>query len=177
MGPASQHGVSVMRKVRPFAALVLGISLCALGSSPASANRVDPGHRMTWGKGGVSLEQYWIDSAECGHIAAATDLTGTPPARALVIASRMIDNQNGYEDVARALQFASPEVQWDRAARIMESALEACLIERGYVKFELTDGQYRTLKMYEVGTFERRAYLHSLASDPDVLATQAISES
>lgn len=165
-----------MRQPRAIAAFVLGISL-AVGFSPASANRVEPGPRMSWGKSGVSLEQYWIDSAECAHLAADTDLTGTDPARALVIASRMIDNQNGVGDVQGALRIAAPEIQWQRAATILQAALDACLVDRGYVKFRLTDEQYRALKRLEAGTLERRMYLHSLASDPAVLASQSLSES
>lgn len=166
-----------MRKARAIAALVLGCSMPGLAGSATAAERVTPGHQKSWGKVGVSLEQYWIDSAECAHLAAATDLEGTDPARALVIASRMIDNQNGFGDIQGALRIAAPEIQWQRAASIMQANLDACLIERGYVKFELTDGQYRTLKMYEIGTVERRQYLHSLASDPEILAAQAIAES
>jgi adhesin HecA-like repeat protein len=166
-----------MRKPRVIAALVLGSAALALASSPALADRIGPGHKKSWGKSGVSLEQYWIDSAECAHTADATDLEGTDPARALVIASRMIDNQNGVGDVQGALRIAAPEIQWQRAATIMKAHLEACLVDRGYVKFQLTDGQYRMLERHEAGTLERRIYLHSLASDPDVLATQSLNES
>jgi hypothetical protein len=76
-----------------------------------------------------------------------------------------------------AAQIARPEIQWQRAATILQDALEACLIERGYVKFELTGSQNRKLRKLEVGSLERRRYLHSLASDPDVLAAQAIERS
>ncbi len=163
-----------MRAPGAFAAFVIGVSLLW---APASAERIDPGHKKSWGKGGVSLEQYWADSRECAQRAAATDLEGTDPARALVIASRMIDTQNGFNDIQGALRIAAPEIQWQRAASIMQDNLDACLVERGYVKFRLTDEQYRTLKMYEAGTPDRRQYLHSLASNPDVLAAQAIAES
>ena len=56
----------------------------------------------------------------------------------------------------------------------MEGVLERCLMERGYVKFELTDAQYRQLRKLEVGSLERRQYLHSLASDQTILETQAV---
>ena len=157
-----------MRRSRAISSLVFGISLVALANSPALANRIDAGHKKSWGKAGISLEQYWIDSAECAHFAAETDLEGTDPARALVIASRMIDNQNGFGDIQGALRIAAPEIQWQRAASIMQGNLDACLTERGYVKFQLTDGQYKRLRKLEAGSLERREYLHSLASDPDV---------
>jgi len=163
-----------MRKVRVFTALVLGISLLAPSSSQAASRRINAGHQKSWGMAGVSLEQYWTDSAECAHMAAETDLTGTAPADALVVASRRLDNAFNYDDVAMALRLAAPEYQWKRAAEIMEGVLERCLMERGYVKFELTDAQYRQLRKLEVGSLERRQYLHSLASDQTILETQAV---
>ena len=165
-----------MRRIRAIAVLVLGISLLAPGS-PALADRIDAGHKKSWGKVGVTLEEYWIDSAQCAHIAADTDLEGTPPADALVLASRRIDNWSGYGDIAAALRMASPEIQWNRAATLMRRELEGCLTERGYMKFELTDRQYRKLRKLDAGSLERRTYLHSLASDPDILTAQALAES
>jgi hypothetical protein len=147
--------------------------------SPATAGRVGAGHQKSWGKEGVSLEQYWADSTECAQAAADIDLEGTPPAKALVFWTRLGNGNmppNNYADISMSVRI-NPEVQWNRAAAIMRNALEGCLAERGYVKFELTDEQYATLKDLERGSDERRAYLHSLASDPDVLAIQAPSDS
>jgi hypothetical protein len=155
---------------------LLGASLI-LGGSPASAGRVGPGYEISWGKAGVSLEDYWIDSSECAHQAAAIDLTGTNPARALVIASRMMDNQNDFGDIQWAVRLAAPEIQWNRAATILRDGLEQCLTERGYVKFKLTKGQARHLKKLEAGSLERRQYLHGLASDSAVLKAQALADS
>jgi hypothetical protein len=163
-----------MRNARIITALVVGISFLAASSSEAASRRINAGHQKSWGMAGVSLEQYWTDSAECAHMAAETDLTGTAPADALVVASRRIDNAFNYDDVAMALRLAAPEHQWKRAAEIMEAVLEGCLTERGYVKFELTDGQYRQLRMFDVGTLERRQYLHSLASDAAILEAQGV---
>ena len=165
-----------MRKVRVITALVLATSLLAPISSQAASRRINPGHHKSWGMAGVSLEQYWTDSAECAHLAAETDLSGTAPADALVVASRRIDNAYNYEDVAMALRLAAPEHQWKRAAEIMEGVLEGCLMERGYVKFELTDEQYRHVRKFAAGTLERRQYLHSLASDPAILEAQAVRQ-
>jgi hypothetical protein len=52
-------------------------------------------------------------------------------------------------------------VQWNRAATILRNELEDCLMERGYVKFELTDEQYGMLKGLEPGSDARREYLHA----------------
>ena len=93
---------------------------------------------------------------------------------ALVVAARRIDKWSDFESIQRALLLAAPEVQWERAARIMQGELEKCLTERGYVKFHLTKAQAHRLKKLEAASLERRAYLHSLASDPKVLEAQAM---
>ncbi len=48
-------------------------------------------------------------------------------------------------------------------------------LDRKWVR--LTGEQYEMLEDLEQGSDERRAYLHGLASDPDVLAAQAVIES
>ena len=167
-----------MSRRRAVAVLVIATSLLSLGS-PATAGRVSAGQQKSWGKDGVSLEQYWTDSAECAHVAADIDLEGTKPARALVFWTRLGNGNmapNNYADIYMSARI-NPEVQWNRAAAIMREELESCLAGRGYVKFELTDEQDRRLDQLEVGSLERRSYLHSLASDPDVLAAQALMES
>ena len=128
---------------------------------------------------GVSLAQYRADSTECALAAADTDLEGTNPAKALQFWTRLGNGNmppNNYADIFMSVRI-NPEVQWNRAATIMRHALEDCLAMRGYVKFELTDEQYDMLEEFEHGSDARRAYLHSLASDPNVLATQGITES
>jgi hypothetical protein len=165
-----------MRRILAFTALSLGIAVLTLGNSADAANRVTAGHRTSWGKPGVSLEDYWTDSAQCGHEAADTDLANTDPGKALVYASRITDNAVSAQGMAIAARLVNPEVQWNRAATIIQKELEKCLMERGYVKFRLTDGQAKKLGKFETGSIERRRYLHSLASNPDVLAKQALSD-
>jgi len=168
-----------MPKARAIASLVLVVSLLAFGSSAAMADRINAGHNRSWGKEGVSLEQYWEDSTACAQAAADVDLEGTDPAKALAFWTRLGNGNmppNNYADIFMSVRI-NPEVQWNRAATIMRNELERCLADRGYVKFELTDEQDRRLDQLEVGSLERRAYLHSLASSPDILAAQAVSDS
>jgi len=166
-----------MRKTVAVAAIAFGISTLSLSTS-ASARTISAGHHKSWGKQGVSLEQYWADSAECAQAAADIDLEGTKPARALAFWTRLLDGNMGPNHLAHIpMPRFKPEVQWNQAATIMRNALEGCLAGRGYVKFELTDEQDLQLDRLEPGSPERRSYLHSLASDPDVLATQALTDS
>lgn len=166
-----------MSSPRPMPSLLCAIVALFLGQAAIAGQRIEPGAKISWGKAGVSLEDYWVDASQCGHQAAATDLTNSDPAKALVYASRIIDNASSPEDVIAAQQLVAPSVQWDRAATILQHAVEKCLTGRGYVKFRLTDGQFRHLRKLAVGSLERREYLHSLASDPKVVATQALHSS
>jgi hypothetical protein len=58
--------------------------------------------------------------------------------------------------------------------RVRELAVEQCLQDRGYQKFQLTAAQGAHLETLLEGSSERRLYLHSLASDPAVLAAQGL---
>ena len=71
------------------------------------------------------------------------------------------------------MQMIGPERQFAKAGDILESALERCLREHGYRKFKLTSEQRHRLSKLRVGSDARHAYLHSLASDPEVLTRQA----
>ena len=167
-----------MSRSRAIAVIFLATSLISL-SGPATAGRVSAGHQKSWGLAGVSLQQYTSDSRECAQTAADTDLDGTNPAKALQFWTRLGNGNmppNNYADIAMSMRI-NPEVQWNRAATILRGQLEGCLMDRGYVKFELTDEQSMHLQMLEPGSDVRRAYLHSLASDPDVLAAQVATDS
>jgi len=167
-----------MPRARSIATVAVVTMLVAL-AGPATAGRVSAGHQMSWGKEGVSLEQYRTDSVECAQMAADTDLEGTNPAKAMQFWTRLGNGNmppNNYADIWMSARI-NPEVQWNRAATILRVALEDCLTMRGYVKFELTDEQDMMLEALAPGSDERRAYLHSLASDPHVLATQAVTDS
>ena len=167
-----------MRRTRAIVALFLASSLLTLGA-PAMGGRVTAGHQKSWGKEGVSLEQYRTDSVECAQMAADTNLEGTNPAKAMQFWTRLGNGNmppNNYADIWMSARI-NPEVQWNRAATILRNELESCLMMRGYVKFELTDEQDMMLEALAPGSDERREYLYGLASDPDVLAAQAVSES
>jgi hypothetical protein len=171
------------------------LAAAALAASPASARLVSAGLGISWGKPGVTLAQYRADAIRCGMNAAATDLAGTDPAKALVIGSRLIGNDPNASPgavvdptaapaasadvVASAgstpsvVQMIAPDRQIAKAGDIIERALERCLTDHGYRKFRLTSEQRHKLSKLPLGSDARHAYLHSLASNPDVLSRQA----
>ena len=173
------------------------VAILALAASPAAASPA-----TSWGKAGVSFEAYRSDAISCLREAAATDLRGTAPARALILASRQIETGqsndytpmiNGaggtsptagrpsfdpssetYLRVAHAQNAAQVDRHIGEAREILEARLEQCLAGRGYQRFRLTREQRRRLDRLPERAPERQAYLHSLASDPQILAAQAL---
>ncbi|MDB5693407.1 MAG: hypothetical protein JWO81_2470 [Alphaproteobacteria bacterium] len=154
--------------------LIVAIGLSALAAIPAQARYVSAGYDKSWGKVGVSLAAYRGDAVACGRQAASLDLAGSDPARALVLASRLIDNAPDVETASDAMRIASPERNFLKAGDLLQAALERCLTQRGYRRFKLTSGQRHRLSELPIGSDARHAYLHSLASNPDVLTRQAV---
>jgi hypothetical protein len=149
---------------------------------------------MSWGKPGVSYEDYRSDATICLRLAAGTDLTGTEPANALVLASRRMETiatsdftpmvGGGFDPVINAVNAmqmarmqARPDLRIRQARDILQARLDHCLEEHGYRRFQLTDDQRRQLNHFATRPPERQVYLHSLASDPQVLAAQAVATS
>jgi hypothetical protein len=172
------------------------VTSMALAGGPAAARIASPGVGISWGKPGVSLVQYRTDAIQCGLNASGTDLTGTDPAKALIVGSRMIANDPNASpgavvdpragpsaapdamqnagSTASVEQMIGPDRQIAKAGDILETELERCLRQLGYRKFKLTSEQRHKLSKLPVGSDARHAYLHSLASDPDVLTRQAV---
>ena len=156
--------------------------------------------QTSWGKAGVSFDDYRSDATFCLRVAAGTDLTGTEPANALVLASRRMATgqtndytpavggangtgpstvNSGFDpaiEAANRMQqeriAARPELRIRQARGILQLRLDHCLAGRGYHRFRLTDDQRRQLRHMPLRAPERQVYLHRLASDPQVLAAQ-----
>jgi hypothetical protein len=77
-----------------------------------------------------------------------------------------------YEQIRRSIR---PERRMRELKQGLETVVEDCLKERGYVEFRLTDEQREMLSHLDRGSDERREFLHSLASNPEVLEAQALT--
>jgi hypothetical protein len=173
----------IMRITTALIALALGA--CA---TPASMT--------SWGKPGVSMADYRLDSAQCiiegsgggptkGSAASAdqksTDSNqtsdtsgsrggtngpaGVAPGGAIVYSG----SANPEDANQAAIQQRSQELSAKRAQKMV---MEQCLASRGYRQFSLTPEQAAHLAKLPEGSAERRTYLHSLGSDPAVIAAQ-----
>jgi hypothetical protein len=177
--------------------LIVLAAAATLASAAIAANAP----QTSWGKAGVSFADYRSDATFCLRQAAGTDLTGTEPANALVLASRRMatgqtndyspavggasstgpaTTNSGFDPMIEAANrmqqeriAARPELRIRQAHDIMQRRLEHCLAGRGYHRFRLTDEQRRRLRHFPERAAERQTYLYSLASDPQVLAAQS----
>ncbi len=178
--------------MRRFVAICL-IAVFAASPAPAPAQKREI--QTSWGKAGVSFDQYRTNSIECGSQGYYLDISKTEDARAFVRGSRELDQVvtdvaepgNPYASVwtnlyslntannsQRIVNGVRPEKRMAHLGGIMLEKIEQCLATRGYRKFALTTEQRHRLAHLPIGKPERHAYLYSLASDPAVLQAQAI---
>ena len=163
----------------------------ALCATPALA---EPAPVDSWGRANVDLETYRKDSLECGLQGYYADVSQTAQAKDFVRATRQlqsVDNSNyvapnaspqeaasqwvgqaqRYDQIRRGIR---PEQRIAELKQGMTAVVGECLRRRGYVKFRLTEAQSEALAKLRQGSDERRAYLHGLAADAEVLKAQAL---
>jgi hypothetical protein len=190
--------------------LVILAAATALLTAPAPAIAA-PAPEYSWGKTGITIEQYRRDAVECGRKGANRDVSGTNAARIFRNATQQLDTVSDsgsavvnmwqpdsldasfgstgntryaeapvhvVETAQRTSQIVEGTRPQKRIAEVrvfMEGAITACLVERGYTRFRLTREQRASLRRLRPGSPERHAFMFSLASDPRVLATQAVA--
>jgi hypothetical protein len=170
--------------------LCLMIALAAISCGSASAAGVRPGPVVSWGKPDISFDDYRKDSIECGEWGATTSMKGRGEFDAVVLG---LDRQDTDIDIGRSLPpsltqedptqklardyalnglKSRPEPKVKALQRFLVDHVEACLSEKGYVRFTLTPAQEAELGGYRKGSQERFRYLHALASREAVIQQQ-----
>lgn len=140
-----------------------------------------PAPTLSWGKAGVSLPTYRAESIGCAMRAYYTDVSDTHAAKNFVQGSKQIDTiiNSGadYMDAATSIGHVVDGVNPDRGIREIKQfqldLVAKCLLDHGYHRFRLTDDQRKHLEKLKAGSDARHAYLHRLASDPEILSAQA----
>lgn len=168
-------------------------ALIALALSACAA----PAGTTSWGKPGVSMADYRLDSGQC-----IIEGTGGGPTQGADASTSKSTDSNQTSDTSGsrggtngpagtsgggAIVYsgsASPEDANQAAIQVRERELaakraqkmviEQCLVSRGYKQFRLTPEQAAHLAKLPEGSAERRAYLHSLGSDPAVIKAQGL---
>jgi hypothetical protein len=161
-----------------FCAAILAFAV----ASPAIAAE---GEHLSWGKAGVSFDQYRADAIECGRAGYYLDIAETEQAQVFKQASSQLEtNEAGVQNLppllqmnvvassARIVEGTRPSVRFRELKSLQNGSVAGCLIERGYTRFKLTEPQQAALKRLRRGSPERHHYLHRIASDPGVLRDQ-----
>jgi hypothetical protein len=156
-------------RFRVLAGLGLMFATTAGAASAATEHRPP---RWSWGKAGVSLDTYRADSIACARQAVYHDISNSDPAKAFKLATRLTDDETDPLARQRTKQMIGVERQFAKVKELQYATLERCLSGLGYRPFRLTDAQRKRLEELKPGSDARRAYLHSLAADPEVLAAQ-----
>jgi hypothetical protein len=174
-----------MMRLTNLSLAALCLAACATSGSQEAVT--------SWGKAGVPLVDYWNDAAQCALAGAtadanaptaATDLSRSGadranPTGAANTSMRPANQPSGLEgsvDLNSTVMAArhNEALRAREEQRAREAAVNACLSGRGYQQFRLTAEQAAHLETLAEGSRERRAYLHSLASDPAILAAQGV---
>ena len=176
--------------LRPLLIALL-LSAGSMAGAAGAQSRAAP--EVSWGKAGVSLEDYWTDSVACAVEAVNLDVANTRAAQRLVAASSALNatdnsrrsvpsssvpvassNADFGADYGRIRDMYEPDRQFDAIESLQQRTLDRCLANRGYRQFRLTDDQRQRLRRFDHGSDARRVYLHSLAADPDILRQQGL---
>lgn len=159
-----------------------GLALVAVGLTAFPLIAATRTPKESWGKSGVSFEQYRSDAVACAERGYYLDIARTDDAKAFVRGSRELDDAtqsaataapnadpvddavrraNEYERIRRGVE---PERRIDHLKTVLQSAVDTCLRGRGYTKFTLTDDQRHRLGKMPIGSPQRRSFLYQLAS-------------
>ena len=174
------------------------ITLAAAITTTASTR---PPTDVSWGKSGVSLEQYANDASQCAdtsrYVAAyikpktLVELDALSAAQ-LVEYAQWLDTGTYSDPMGDVVGITATKSPEDIARRTMnfgerytqiasydvrdelQVVLDKCLTERGYTQIKLNESQKRELSRFKRHTSERTAYLHSIDSDPVVIEKQKL---
>lgn len=179
-------------------ALSCAVAVASLLSAPLAAARTEA---TSWGKPGVSIDQYRTDAITCGRAGYYMDVSSTEAAHVFKDATKELETNetdlnsqanlpqsgNPMDDPGylyrimgivsrsdRIVQNARPTERMKAVGTLMQAKVDDCLKGRGYVRFRLTSGQRKHLERLHLGSVERHVYLYQLGTDPEVLKAQAM---
>ena len=155
----------------------------------------------SWGKPGVTIDQYRRDAIECGRAGYYLDVSKTEAAHVFKAATGQLEaNESSLpslamlagdgpppERAAAAMDVADivsrsahivegtrPQERMRAVGTLMQGTVDDCLRQRGYIRFRLTEAQRKQLGRLHLGSPARHAYLYGLATDAAVLRDQAM---
>lgn len=145
-------------------AVVIGIMLASSGAAQAA----DRPQIESWGKPGVTFDQYRADSVECAKIGYFRDVSQDEPAKRFITGFTAADNNlnsgGNASDWINSILRTQPDRQKRRLHAIQLGDVERCLADKGYSRFRLSRSEMKTLASYPRGSEARHRYLYTLAA-------------
>lgn len=135
----------------------------------ASAS-VGPATMQSWGKAGVSFDQYREDAFACAKVGFYRDVSEDEAAKRFIVgtgeAERRLNRGDGINpsEWMDSISRTQPRAQMKTIHDNQVSASETCLMDRGYHRFTLSPAQARKLSRLKIGSSERRLFLYELAT-------------
>jgi hypothetical protein len=163
---------------------------------------VEKSGASSWGKAGVSLEEYARDAAECADTSRYVTtyiepktlrrLDALSSAQLLDTVNQIGGQSSSFNAMGIVGDITTLRTSNDIARRTntfgakyvslvsldvrdqLQAVLDRCLIERGYERIRLTEPQATSLKKLKRHSPERTAYLHAIGSDAMLVKHQRI---
>lgn len=157
------------------------IAFVALAAILPAAAFAAPAPPLSWGKPGVSLAAYRTESVDCAMRAYYTDVSDTNGAKNFVQGSKLIETYAGAPGdpmgnelmIGTIVQGVHVDESLKQVKTFQLDLVNKCLLDHGYHRFRLTEGQRKHLEKLKIGSEARHAFLYHLASDPAILSAQA----
>ncbi len=158
----------------------IGLLVCTLlttGGARAADALPSP---HSWGKLGISFEDYRKDAFECTYTSYLTMKQIATKKPRITETPQLIYGANGSVDYANSLYTFVERYHLQQFVRTKETnnelqeEIDGCLRRKAYKPFLLTQAQAEKLDTLDKGSEPRHRYLYSLATDPAVLAGQAL---
>jgi len=169
------------------AKLFAALAACALAGCTTTKGPV-----TSWGKEGVSMLDYQADGILCAAVTEDTsggnksntaggingqnsggaglpgvDISKSPNA-AVPVGGGGVYREGASTDFANRAAMQQQQAEMARL-KARQDAMHSCLVKRGYTEFRLTAEERAKLATLAEGSEERRKYLYSLATNPEIL--------
>ena len=161
--------------------LLTSFCACTLMATPLLSAKPTS---ISWGKLGISIDQYRDDAITCGRAGYYRDVAGTEAAQTFKRATSELEsnesdlrNQPPMDIVgvsSRIVTATRPAERMQEVRELLNDTVAVCLRQRGYTPFWLSKAQQNRLRHLHLGSPERHAYLYGLATSPEILRLQAI---
>lgn len=169
----------------------MGIGLGLLGVLTAFPTLAAAPAPTSWGKPGASREAFEGGARDCMAKAARRDVAGDDQAKAYQRGFEVLERENNMPPIPTTLpaddvtflrserqvllrRMYRPDQHVDALQARLQSEVDACLVQAGYVRFALTREQARQLRRLRPGSEQRKYYLYTLGSDRRIVEAQKI---